>query len=119
LADVLLKKVDKRLYLRLKAEASARGKTVSQVFNEAVRVWLMTQERRDPEKERNLEAYQAIKEQISKSQGEYFVVANGSFLGCFPSLGGALRRMKEEKATKGFVIRTQPSGEWLGGSIGG
>jgi hypothetical protein len=118
-SDVLLKKVDRRLYLRLKAEAAARGKTVGQIFNEAVRTWLMVQEKADVEKERNMEAYAVIKDQIHKSPGEYFVVANGSFLGRFSNLVDALRRMKQEKATKGFVIRSQPSGEWLGGSIGG
>jgi hypothetical protein len=117
MSDVLLKKVDRRLYSRLKAEASARGRTVGEVFNEAVRVWLMVQQGRDAEKERNLEAYLAIKEEIPKCAGEYFVIANGTFLGRSPTLRDAFRRMKENRTTKGFVIRSQPSGEWLGGSI--
>jgi hypothetical protein len=118
MSDVLLTKVNRRLYSRLKAEASARGKTVGEVFNEAVRVWLMVQRSRDVEKERNMEAYIAIREEIPKRAGEYFVIANGVFLGRYPTLGDAFVRMKENKATKGFVIRSQPSGEWLGGSIG-
>lgn len=91
---------------------------MGEVFNEAVRVWLMTQQGRDVDKERNLEAYLAIKDEISKGGGEYFVIANGAFLGRFPTLRDALRLMKENKATRGFVVRSQPSGEWLGGSIG-
>jgi hypothetical protein len=117
MSDVLLKKVDRKLYSRLKAEAAARGKTVGEVFNEAVRVWLMFQQSRDVEKERNLEAYLGVKEDILKHPGEYFVIANGIFLGRFPTLHDAFTRMKENKTTKGFVIRSQPSGEWLGGSI--
>jgi hypothetical protein len=119
MTDVLLKRVDRRLYLRLKAEASARGKTVGEVFNEAVRTWLTVQQSRDLEKERNMEVYLSVKEEISKSPEAYFVIAKGNFLGRFPTLHDALLRMKENRATKGFVIRSQPSGEWLGGSIGG
>ena len=117
MSDVLLKKVDRKLYSRLKAEAAARGKTVGEVFNEAVRVWLMAQRSRDIEKERNLEAYLDIKEEILEHPGEYFVIAKGSFLGRFRTLHDAFKQMRENKTTKGFVIRSQPSGEWLGGSI--
>jgi len=117
MSDVLLKKVDRKLYSMLKAEAAARGKTVGEVFNEAVRVWLMAQRSRDIEKERNLEAYLDIKEEILEHPGEYFVIAKGSFLGRFRTLHDAFKQMRENKTTKGFVIRSQPSGEWLGGSI--
>jgi len=117
LSDVLLKKVDRKLYSRLKAEAAMRGKTVGQVFNEAVRVWLTVQQSRDIESERNVEAYLEIKEELLKHPGEYFVIAKGTFLGRFPTLGDAFKRMKDNGTTRGFVIRSQASGEWLGGSI--
>ena len=117
MSDVLLKKVDRKLYSHLKAEAAARGKTVGQVFNEAVRVWLTVQQSRDIERERNVEAYLEIKEELLKHPGEYFVIAKGTFLGRFPTLGDAFKRMKENSTTRGFVIRSQASGEWLGGSI--
>jgi len=118
MSDVLLKKVDSRLYSRLKAEAAARGKTVGEVFNEAVKVWLTVQRGRDEERERNVERYMEVKKELLKHPREYFVIAKGSFLGRFPTLAEAFRVMKENKATKGLVVRApQHSGEWLGGSL--
>lgn len=119
MSDVLLKNVDPKLYARLKAEAAAREKTVGEMFNEAVNVWLATQQNRDFERERNIKPYLEIKDEIEKHPDQYFVIANGAFLGRFPTLSEAFRVMKEHKATKGFVIRSQPSGEWLGGSLEG
>ncbi len=75
MSDLLLKKVDRRLYLQRKAEASAQGKTVGEVFNEAVRVWLMVRQGRDVGKERNMEAYIAVREEIPKRAGTH----NASF----------------------------------------
>lgn len=117
MSDVLLKRVNPRLYAQLKAEAAARGKTVGDVFNEAVRVWLTVQRRRDDERENNLEAYAKIKDEVQRHPREYFVIAKGAYLGHFPTLAEAFRVMKENKTTKGLVVRSQPSGEWLGGSF--
>ena len=119
MADVLLKKVDPKLYSRLKAEAAARGTTVAEAFNEAVKVWLVVQQRRDDERERNVEAYLKIKRELAKHPQEYFVIAKGTYLGRFPTLAEAFRVMKENKTTKGLVVRAQSSGEWLGGSLEG
>lgn len=115
----MLKKVDRRLYSRLKAEAAVRGKTVGEIFNEAIRVWLAVQQGRDMEKERNLEVYSQIKTDLLKHPGEYFVIAKGAFLGRFPTLSDAFRVMRENKSAKGFILRSQASGEWLGGSLEG
>ncbi len=78
MSDVFLKRVDRRLCSRLKVEAAARGKTVGEMFNEAVRLWLMVQQSRDIENERNLEAYLQIKKELTKHPGEYFVIAKGT-----------------------------------------
>jgi len=65
----------------------------------------------------DLEAYLKIKKEILEHPSEYFMMAKGSFLGRFPTLHDAFKQMRENKTTKGFVIRSQPSCEWLGGSI--
>jgi len=117
LSDVLLKKVDPKLYARLKAEAASESKSVGAVFNEAVKVWLATRAARDEEREQNVEVYLKIKKRISRYPNDYFVIARGTYLGHFPSLSKAFRKLKENRATKALVVHYQPSGEWLGGSL--
>jgi hypothetical protein len=117
LSNVLVKKVDPKLYARLKAEAASESKSVGEVFNEAVRVWLATRGAKDEERERNVEIYQKIKQRIPQHPNDYFVIAKGTYLGRFRSLSRAFRILKENRATKALVVRYQPSGEWLGGSL--
>ncbi len=117
MSDVLLKKVDPKLYARLKAEAASQSKAVGEVFNEAVRAWLATRGPRDEERERNVEAYLKIKTRMSRHPNDYFVIANGTYLGQFRSLSQAFKILKDNRATKALVVRYQPSAEWLGGSL--
>lgn len=117
MSNVLLKKVDPKLYARLKADAAARGKTVGQVFNEAVRVWLESRHEVDEERERNIEAYLRIKKELTKHPKEYFVIAKGVYRGRFRTLGEAFKAMKQDNETKGLIIKYQAGGEWLGGSL--
>jgi DNA repair protein RadC len=117
LPDVLLKKVDPKLYARLKAEAAAESKSVGAAFNEAVKVWLASKGAKDEERERNVEVYLKIKKRIPQHPNDYFVIAKGTFLGRFHSLSEAFEKLKENQATKALVVHYQPSGEWLGGSL--
>lgn len=119
MSDVLLKKVDPKLYARFKAEAATQSKTVGEAFNEAVKAWLATKGPRDEERERNVEAYLKIKKRISQHPNDYFVIAKGTFLGHYHSLTEAFRILKEKdiRATKALVVHQQRSGEWLGGSL--
>jgi hypothetical protein len=117
LSDVLLKKVDPKLYARLKAEAAAESKSVGEVFNEAVKVWLSTRGAKDEERERNVEVYLKIKQRIPEHPNDYFVIAKGAYFGHFRSLSKAFGILKENRATKALVVRYQPSGEWFGGSL--
>jgi hypothetical protein len=117
LSDVLLKKVNPTLYARLKAEAASQSKSVGEVFNEAVKVWLATKRPRDEERERNVEVYLTMKKRFSQHPDDYFVIANGTYLGHFRSLSQAFRTLKATRSTKALVVLYQPSGEWLGGSL--
>lgn len=117
MVNVFLKKVDKEIYLALKSEAAKRGKTIGEMFNEAVKVWLTHYRHADPERELNMKVYDKIKGEISNRSGEYFVIAGGSFIGRFKTLREAARNMKLKGSLKGFIIRAQPGGEWLGGSL--
>jgi hypothetical protein len=117
LSDVLLKKVNPKLYARLKAEAASESKSVGEAFNEAVRFWLGTRGSKDEERERNVEVYLKVKQRIPRHPNDYFVIAKGTYLGHFRSLSKAFRILKENRATKALVVRYQPSGEWLGGSL--
>jgi hypothetical protein len=117
MASVLLKKVNPTLYARLKAEAAVQGKTMGEVFDEAVEFWLNARRPVDYEKKSNLEAYLKIRQSIMKHPDEYFVIAKGKSLGRFPSLSDAFQAMKDIKTTKGLIVRAPQSGEWLGGSL--
>ncbi len=117
MSDVLLKKVDPKLYGRLKAEAASERKSVGEVFNEAVKVWLGTRRARDEERERNVEVYLKIKQTFPEHPNDYFVIAKGTYLGHFRSLSQAFKILKENRATKALVVHYQPPGEWLGGSL--
>ena len=117
MSDVLLKKVDPKLYARLKAEAAAESKSVGEVFNEAVKVWLTTKAGKDEERERNIEVYLKIKRRMPQHPDDYFVIAKGTYLGHFHSLSDAFRVLKENRTDKALVVRHQPAGEWLGGSL--
>lgn len=117
MSDVLLKKVDPKLYARLKAEAASESKTVGEVFNEVVRAWLGSRAAKDEERERNVEAYLKVKQRIPHHPNDYFVIAKGTYLGHFRSLSKAFKILKENRARKALVVRYQPSGEWLGGSL--
>ena len=117
MSDVLLKNVDPKLYARLKAEAASQSKTVGQVFNEAVKVWLGARGAKDEERERNVEVYEKIKKTIPQHPNDYFVIAKGTYLGHFRSLSKAFSVLKEKRTSKALVVRYQPSGEWLGGSL--
>lgn len=117
MADVLVKKVDPRLYARLKAEAASDKKSVGAVFNEAVKVWLSTRGAKDDERERNLEVYLKIKKMMPRHPNHYFVIAKGMYLGHFRSLSQAFQKLKNDRTTKALVVHYQPSGEWLGGSL--
>ena len=117
MSDVLLKKVNPTLYARLKAEAAAQRKSVGEAFNEAVKVWLATKRPRDEERERNVEVYLTMKKRFSQHPNDYFVIANGTYLGHFRSLSQAFTVLKANRSTKALVVHNQPPGEWLGGSL--
>ena len=119
MSDVLLKNVDPSTYAQLKAEAASQRKTIGEVFNEVVKSWLATKERKDLERERNVEAYLRIKERMLKHPSDYFVIAKGDYLGHFPTLSQAFRALKRNRVTKALVVRSQSQGEWLGGSFEG
>ena len=117
LSDVLLKKVNPALYARLKAEAASQSKSVGEVFNEAIKVWLAAKKPRDEERERNVAVYLTMKKRFSQHPNDYFVIANGEYLGHYRSLSHAFRRLKATGSRKALVVHNQPSGEWLGGSL--
>ena len=109
--------MDPKLYARFKAEAASQSKSVGEIFNEAVKVWLATKRPRDEERERNVEVYLTMKKRFAQHPDDYFVIANGTYLGHFRSLSQAFRILKANRSTKALVVRYQPSGEWLGGSL--
>ena len=117
MSDVLLKNVDPSTYAQLKAEAASQRKTVGEVFNEVVKSWLATRERKDLERERNVEAYLKIKGRMAQHPNDYFVIAKGDYLGHFRTLSQAFSVLKRHRVTKALVIRYQDAGEWLGGSL--
>ena len=117
MSDVLLKNVDSKVYAQLKAEAASERKTMGAVFNEAVRAWLVMKRQKDPERERNVEVYKTLKTKIAQHPKDYFVIARGEYVGRFQTLSQAFSALKRNHVTKAIIVRSQPEGEWLGGSL--
>jgi hypothetical protein len=127
---IYLKKVDRKMYRRLKASAAERGVPVYAVLNEAIAEYLQslpgkeTGKAAKSEEELDNEAYRAVEANPSL-QGRWVGIANGRLVANSETEPDVLRIMREEYSRSAFkhgivakVGRRRPEErEWLAGSI--
>jgi hypothetical protein len=126
---IYLKKVDRKMYQRLKASAAERGVPVYAVLNEAIAEYLRALPGKQAGKvaksegEVDNEAYRAVEADPSL-QGRWVGIANGRLVADSETEADVLRAMREEYSRGAFnhgivakVGRRPEEREWLAGSI--
>lgn len=122
--DVIIRKIDQRLHRRLKAEAAIRGMTLSRALEEAIRMWVRTEDQAQPrdESDSNNRAYERMKIELGRRYKDKFVVfAGGRFLGSAESLHEAGNLARRNNARKALAKRVgeinRAGGEWFWSSL--
>ena len=122
--DVLLRGVAKQTYRRFKAEAAARGKRIGEALQEAIEVWLYTQEKQVlSESEANNRAYlQAKKKLFLEHKGKYAAFGAGRFLGIANTFDEACKIVRRAGIGRSIVTKiaeeeSSTGGEWLWSSL--
>lgn len=122
--DVIIRKIDERLHRRLKAEAAIRGITLSKALEEAIRMWVRSEDQggQDDLSDANNRAYERMKEELARKYRNKFVVfARERFLGSAGSLeeaGSLARRNNARKALVKRIGETRTAGgEWFWSSL--
>ncbi len=111
---VAIKNFDEELYRLVKMYASLEGRTISSIFEEAVRYWMKSRE--DYEEIRLWvsleEAYRenlrVLKEKspLLKKQGDgYALICNGSLVGIFSSYEEAAKRSQEVCKVHALIVK--------------
>jgi hypothetical protein len=126
---VYLKKVDRKMYRKLKATAAERGVPVYAVLNEAIAAYIQSLPGRQAgeaaksEDELDNEAYRTIEADPSL-QGRWVGIANGKLVATSETEPDVLRRMREEYSRRAFKhgivarVGARPEErEWLAGSL--
>lgn len=122
--DVLLRGIAKQTYGRLKAEAAARGKRISEALQEAIEVWLYTREKQIlSEWEANNRAYlQAKRRLFSEHRGRYAAFGGGRLLGVADNFDEACNIVRSAKVHRSIITKVgeeenTTGGEWLWSSL--
>lgn len=117
MTTIAVKKVNRELYRKVKALASLSGRTVGEVVNEALGVWVglsakgVTNEKwAELEEERRLnngvyENYEA--NLLSTHPGEYAVIAHGKLIGTFKRSEEAYSVARQSGARQAIVARIE------------
>jgi len=126
---IYLKKVDRKLYRKLKSTAAERGVPVYQVLNEAIAAYVvsMSAEGGEPavmsQGELDNLAYAALEADPSMI-GKWVGIANGKMLAASDTEENVLGVMRKEYSTRPFVHgivakvgEQRGTGEWLAGSL--
>lgn len=126
---IYLKKVDRKMYRKLKSVAAERGVPVYTVLNEAIAEYIESQhgeqlgEGAASQGELDNAAYRAIEADPSL-QGRWVGIANGEVVATSDSEADAVRLMRQEYSRRAFrhgivaqVGQPREEREWLAGSI--
>jgi len=121
--DVIIRRLDRELYRRLKASAALTGSKVSAAVQDAVRRWLEQSDKAvETESDANNNAYERMKGTLhEKYGGMYAVFHSGEFLSATPTLKEAGKMARERGAKKVLMVKVgqeeAAGGEWLWSSI--
>ena len=126
---IYLKKIDRKMYRKLKANAAERGIPVYAVLNEAVTEYVQSLAGRQASKvatsedELDNEAYRAV-EADPLLQGKWVGIANGKLVATSETESGIVRSMREVYSRNAFkhgivarIGRRPEEREWLAGSL--
>ncbi len=117
MSTVAIKKVDEQLYRKAKALASLKGKTVGEVVNEALGLWVEVTSRGtsiedwiklEEEGKKDNEVYQRMAQKlIAEHPHEYVVIAEGRVIGAFKAARAAYLAVKKANPTHAIVTRIE------------
>ncbi|MEM4415970.1 MAG: hypothetical protein QXH32_08420 [Candidatus Caldarchaeum sp.] len=121
--DVIIRRMDRELYRRLKARASLMGCRVTDDVQEAVKRWLEQGDKLvDTEVDADNAAYERMKPVLlAEHKGKYAVFFSGRFAGVADSLKDACSMVRAAGALKALVVRVgeeeKAGGEWMWSSL--
>lgn len=119
--SAFIRSLDEELYRRFKSIAVLRGITVSEAFNEAMRLWIEVHESSLKSREDfDNEYFIGVRNMLDrKYRGKYVVIYEGELLGVAENLRGVYRIMDENGVERCMVYKAgvKEEGEWLWGSI--
>jgi hypothetical protein len=115
MGTVAVKNVEEKLYRRVKALASLRGKTVGEAVNEALAMWLSQRTRVDfLDKWDDLEVQARVNNQVfekvrpeltAKHPGKFAVVTSGRLVGVYQRKEDAYREASKSDGAQTIVAR--------------
>lgn len=115
-----IRSLDEELYRKFKSIAVLKGITLSEAFNEAMRLWIEMHEsslkgREDFDNEYFISVRNMLDE---KYKGKYVVIYDGEILGVARNLRDVYRIMDENDVERCTVYKAgyKEEGEWLWGS---
>jgi NAD-dependent DNA ligase len=130
MGTVAVKKVDDKLYRRVKALASLRGRTVGEVVNEALTMWLSQRtnldlmdkwDELDKQASVNNREYERLRpELIAKNRGNFVVIRSGTLVGVYRRREDANREASKSDGAQSIVaqlIAEKPRHVELGWSL--
>lgn len=116
-STVAVKKVNQVLYRKVKALASLRGRTVSEVVNEALSLWVQLTAKGasvsdwihlEEEGRSDNAAYESRKaDLLAKHRGDFVAVGGGRILGTFSSPEDACAAVRRAGSSHGIVTRVE------------
>lgn len=115
LGTIAVKNIDERLYRRVKALASLRGRTVGEAVNEALAMWLSQRtsvalldqwDELERQAKVNNRAFERLRpELIAKHPGKFAVFTSGNLVGVYNRKEDAYREASESEGAQTIVAQ--------------
>jgi len=117
-----IRSLDENLYRKFKSIAVLKGITLSEAFDEAMRLWIELHETDLKSREDyDNEYFISIKRELDeKYKGKYIVISEGRIIGVANNLREVYKIIQEKGIRKCIVYKAgleREKGEWLWGSI--
>jgi hypothetical protein len=119
----LIRALDPELYRRFKAAAVLKGITLSQAFNEAMKLWLDAFSNKDVKTVEDVdnEFFEDVKAEIDRKYGgKYVLISNRRIVAVVGSIREAYEVISKQSLRRCIVYKAGESlerGEWLWGIL--